>query len=94
MSTEPTLVSGDVVVGCEITDGKRFRIPGVLVTQPCPECGAEIVWGDDYDDYLSYPVVGEPAQISCECLECENYEMVVNVVVAVNVRLATPEDQS
>lgn len=37
------------------SEEKRFYLPGVAVTRPCPQCGAMCTWSGENGSYLSYP---------------------------------------
>ena len=51
-------------------DIKRLYLPGVKISRNCPECGSEIVWNGS-NQYLSYPMVGEPEQFYLYCEDCD-----------------------
>ena len=59
--------------------GKRFYMPGIVITDTCPKCG-EPYKRDTGDYYLSYPTGGEPIKISGYCGEC-NHEWTMGYVV-------------
>lgn len=47
-------------------DEKRFYLPGVVVRDACPKCGA--AYERDYvGSYLSYPTAGEPFDLTLYC---------------------------
>ena len=77
-SARPTVA----VVGV-IELGKRFCVPGVSLESNCPKCGA-LAETDLANDYLSYPVVGEPYEHTFWC-EYDEEEWSVRVVVRVTV---------
>lgn len=53
------------------TREKRFYLPGVVVRDACPACGAQ--YERDYGHgYLSYPTAGEPFDLKLYCGECEH----------------------
>jgi len=70
-------------------DVKRFYLPGVVIKDVCPKCGAP--WEHDFGSrYLSYPTVGARVNAGGYCQECD-HEWEVMVVLKVSVELADPE---
>lgn len=51
-------------------DVKRFYTP-FHVEDTCPECGHNATWGPD-QDYLSYPTVNAPFDLTMYCTECDH----------------------
>lgn len=69
--------------------GKRFCVPGIRIKDKCPKCGAK--WEMDLgDDYLSYPRIGAPYQISGYCSDdaCQTEWTVGSVVVGITITAA------
>lgn len=50
---------------------KRTYLPGLAITDRCPECGADYE-RDLGDLYLSYPVVGVPMVLTAYCDGCDH----------------------
>jgi len=60
-------------------DIKRCYLPGVTLTDTCKKCGHEVT--NDYEsEYLSYPKVGTPTEISLYCPTC-NFDWRVQVLL-------------
>ena len=74
--------------GVEI-EVKRFYIP-FKVTAKCPKCGKDNE-ADLDDQYLSYPILGEPESVYFTCYEedggCEE-EYTVDVILGLTLKLA------
>lgn len=50
---------------------KRLYLPGLQLEATCPVCGAP--YSRDFgDDYLSYPKVGEPEDLTLYCRVCDH----------------------
>lgn len=68
-------------------DDKRFKVPGVIVEDECPKCGA--AWKADLgkDHYLCYPIVGKPYDLNGYCHKCQA-EWSVRVILRVSLEVA------
>ncbi|MDF1699588.1 MAG: hypothetical protein P1V36_00315 [Planctomycetota bacterium] len=63
---------------------KRCYLP-VKITQPCPECGREVV-RDLGEDYLSYPSVGVAEDLWMYCRGCSHeWELFIKLGLTVDV---------
>ncbi len=71
----------------EIEDGKRFRMPGTVISGDCPKCGAAYKCGLAGDHYLSYPVTNKPFDQGCYCGTCE-HEWKVRLILRVSLEIA------
>jgi len=49
---------------------KRFYVPFVIESD-CPHCGELNKFGEDDNDYLMYPKIGEKEKVSFCCTECD-----------------------
>lgn len=67
-------------------DVKRFYIPGVELSSPCPKCGHVCVH-DLSSDYLSYPTANVPMEEGFYCDEC-GHEWNEWIVLRVSVEAA------
>lgn len=70
-------------------DVKRFYLPGVELSSPCPKCGHVCVH-DLSSDYLSYPVANVPEDKHFYCDEC-NHEWDERIVLRVSVEAAVDQ---
>lgn len=69
---------------------KRFYIPGAVIESECPKCNSPIEV-DLGDEYLSYPVMGQPEEVSFYCDDCDHY-WIVNVILELSIKLAEDND--
>lgn len=65
---------------------KRFYMPGYVLKSTCPNCNKRFEM-DFATNYLSYPVVGNPASVYCYCENGCGTEWEVKVVVRVTLNL-------
>lgn len=64
---------------------KRLYLPGLQLQATCPECRA--AYSRDFgDDYLSYPKVGEPEDLTLYCRECD-HEWKIRVQLDVTMKI-------
>lgn len=63
---------------------KRTYLPGIVITDKCPKCGAPYEM-DFAEHYLSYPVVGKPKELTVYCGECEHEWPLGKVVLRVTL---------
>ncbi len=54
----------------DLPEVKRFRMPGVLLTQNCISCKKELTW-DGASEYLMYPCNGGEYTIAFWCEDCD-----------------------
>lgn len=47
---------------------KRFCMDGLVIQKECPKCGHT----EEYDQYLSYPVINKQFEMDLYCDECEH----------------------
>jgi len=77
-------VTGSPADGCSI-DVKRFYVPGVVVTADCPACNKTYTQ-DLSTDYLSYPVIGAPEDVTFWCDNC-NADWTDKIVLKLSVEV-------
>lgn len=75
-------VSGTMRGGVE---EKRFYMPGIALFDECPKCQAHTT-RDFGDEYLSYPLVGDPFEHTMYCPKCE-HEWEVRLILRVSLEV-------
>jgi hypothetical protein len=66
-------------------DTKRGYFPGVLITTICPDCKEDNFF-DGRTDYIYYPEVDKPQDVSMYCHYCEcEYHITVVIKLTVSV---------
>jgi len=64
-------------------DVKRFYMPGLLIRDDCPSCGASEM-KDMSHQYVSYPNIGAKILFGFYCDECE-HEWEKNIIINITV---------
>lgn len=79
-------------------DAKRFTLDGITVSAKCPTCGSQIT--RHADDYLSFPIFGEPFWIQLWCEACakaakreeyQGHDAAIQLTLRVEVPLVNPD---
>lgn len=84
---QPTAPTNKLVIegSCNgIQLDKRFYLPGIVLKSTCPTCNLPWVWDGD-EQYVSYPVSGEPKVIHASCEQCDEEWEAGKLVVRVTV---------
>lgn len=66
-------------------DVKRLYLPGTVLEDQCPSCGV-LCRHDLGQQYLSYPLINEPAEFTFWCSACER-EWPRQIVLTMRVEL-------
>ena len=53
----------------ELPEVKRFYLNGVVLKEPCPQCGKELTWDGGFD-YLMEPCNSEIHTFTFACSDC------------------------
>lgn len=64
---------------------KRFYMPGVLVTKPCPKCGQPCT-NDRGQEYFSYPTANSEVKLGLYCQPCD-YEWEVKAFFTITLEV-------
>lgn len=67
-------------------DCKRFYMPGVLITKPCPKCGQPTT-SDRGQEYFSYPDANSEVEVGLYCRPCDyGWEVEAFLTVTLEVK--------
>ena len=75
------------VTGNETIEVKRLHLPVAFIIK-CPKCSGDIKV-DLGDDYLSYPILNSPENVSGMCHKCDEYR---DIPVTLRIELDIDED--
>lgn len=90
MPRQPVEVVRTQGAKAEELDIKRFYVPGYTITSKCPRCGATAE-NNLEREYLSYPSLSEPTEVSFGCNDDCDTSWSGLVQVSVEVRAVAPE---
>lgn len=62
-------------------DCKRFYLPGITVSDDCPNCGKTVI-NDMDNEYFAYPRIGKPIPLHFWCGCDEEWDVMVTLEVA------------
>jgi hypothetical protein len=71
----------------EIEDGKRFYMPGVVLSDTCPKCKKKVKQAME-DNYLSYPTANRAFDHTMWCDAC-SHEWKVKLILNVELKEVT-----
>jgi hypothetical protein len=75
--------------------GKRVHLPGLILTDTCPNCTTPYERDFAVHPHLSYPKIGEPIELNAYCDVCGHEWSPGRIIIRVTVEEAPeePEDE-